>query len=72
MTGPVKSKKEALLIAQSDALEAYSDLSDFSVRIELNSDIWMIDFEHRDTSKIGGLHYLISAVNGEIIKKRYI
>ncbi|OFZ56470.1 MAG: hypothetical protein A3D92_17645 [Bacteroidetes bacterium RIFCSPHIGHO2_02_FULL_44_7] len=72
MTGPVKSKKEALLIAQSDALEAYSDLSDFSVRIELNSDIWMIDFEHQDASKIGGLHYLISAVNGEIIKKRYI
>lgn len=72
MTGPVNSKKEALLIAQSDALEVYSDLSSFSVRVELNADVWMVDFEQSETSKVGGLHYLISATTGDIIKKRYI
>lgn len=72
MVGSVISKNEALLIAKSDALEAYRDLSSFSVRIELNTDVWMVDFEQSEPSKIGELHYLISASNGEIIKKRYI
>jgi hypothetical protein len=63
---------QALAIAQSDAVRAYRDVSDYAVRISLEGDGWHVDYELKDlTVKGGGPHYLIDAVAGTNLDKTY-
>jgi hypothetical protein len=61
-----------LTIAQVDALAACSDLSPYRIRLALEDDGWHVDYELKDPKlKGGGPHYVIHAVTGAIISKRY-
>ncbi len=61
-----------LAIAQPDALAAYSDLSHYQICLALEDDGWNVDYELKDAKlKGGGPHYVIHAVTGAIISKRY-
>ncbi len=63
---------QALTIAQGDASRAYRDLSRYRIQLELQADGWHIDYELKDPRlKGGGPHYVIDAVSGRIISKRY-
>jgi hypothetical protein len=63
---------EALAIAEPDALAAYRDLTPFRVEIQMRSDGWYIDYELIDrTMQGGGPHYLIDAITGRIVRKKY-
>jgi hypothetical protein len=63
---------QALAIAQADALRAYHDLSPYWIRISLEADGWHVDYELKDPKwKGGGPHYLIDAVSGAILSRRY-
>jgi hypothetical protein len=63
---------EALTIAQADALLAYRDLSAYCIQLVLEDDGWHIDYELKDPRlKGGGPHYVIDAVSGAIVSKRY-
>lgn len=62
----------ALSIAQADALKAYRDLSMFRIELALEPDGWHIDYELKDRKlKGGGPHYVIDALAGAIVSKRY-
>jgi hypothetical protein len=70
--GPVIACDQALGIAQADAVAAYWDLSQYSIRLALHEDGWHIDYELQDPrSKGGGPHYVIDASTGAILSKRY-
>lgn len=58
-----------LAIAQADALAAYSDLSPYRIRLVLEDDGWHVDYETK--LKGGTPHYVIHAVTGAIVSKRY-
>jgi len=45
---------QALTIAQIDALQAYRDLSRYSVRLVLEEDGWHIDYQLKDPRWKGG------------------
>ncbi|HEY7152742.1 MAG TPA: hypothetical protein VH575_02175 [Gemmataceae bacterium] len=63
---------EALAIARKDAETAYRDLSVFRIVIEQRPDGWHIDYELSDIYlKGGGPHYVIDAVTGAIVSKKY-
>lgn len=63
---------EALAIARKDAEVAYRDLSDFRIIIERRADGWHIDYELSNVYlKGGGPHYVIDAMTGAIVSKRY-
>jgi hypothetical protein len=62
----------ALAIAQADAVQVYRDLARYNIRLALEPDGWHIDYELKDRKwKGGGPHYVIDAVNGTILSKRY-
>ncbi len=62
----------ALTIAQADALTAYRDLSGYRIQLVLEDDGWHVDYELKDPKlKGGGPHYVIDAVSGVILSKRY-
>ena len=66
------SASRALIEAESDALRAYRDLSPFRVEIRLEDDGWHVDYELKNPRLLGGgPHYVIDAVDGRIIHKRY-
>jgi hypothetical protein len=62
----------ALKIAQTDAANAYRDLSHFRIQLTLESDGWHVEYDPKNPRhKGGGPHYVISDVTGEIVSKRY-
>lgn len=66
------SADRALAIAQADALEAYRDLRPFRISLVLEDDGWHIDYAPKDLRhKGGGPRYVIDAVSGAIVSKRY-
>jgi hypothetical protein len=63
---------QALAIAQTDASQAYRDLSPYRIQLVLENDCWHIDYELKDARlKGGGPHYVIDARTGAIVSKRY-
>ncbi len=63
---------QALAIAQADAVKAYRDLSGYRIQLVLEGDGWHVDYELKDPRlKGGGPHYIIDAVTGVIVSKRY-
>ena len=63
---------QALTIAQADAVKAYRDLSGYRIQLVLEADGWHIDYELKDPRlKGGGPHYIIDAISGAIVTKRY-
>jgi hypothetical protein len=61
-----------LAIAQADALAVYSGLSSYRICLALEDDGWHVDYELKDPKlKGGGPHYVIHAVTGTIVSKRY-
>jgi len=63
---------EALRRAQSDALNAYRDLSPYWIRVVLEPDGWHVDYQPKSPGmKGGGAHYVIDAETGGILFKRY-
>jgi uncharacterized membrane protein YkoI len=64
--------EEALAIARKDTEKAYRDLSGFRIIIERRTDGWYIDYELTDIYLHGGgPHYVIDAITGAIVSKRY-
>jgi hypothetical protein len=63
---------QALTIAQADAAQVYRDLSGYRIQLVLEEDGWHVDYELKGPRwKGGGPHYLIDAVSGAILSKRY-
>jgi hypothetical protein len=63
---------QALAIAQADALKAYRDLSAYRIQLVLEGDGWHVDYELKDPRlKGGGPHYVLDALTGAIVSKRY-
>jgi hypothetical protein len=78
MSGTATTKTQVLggdrilSVAQADAANVYRDLSHYSIRLALEDDGWHVDYELKDPRrKGGGPHYLIDAVTGVILSKRY-
>ncbi len=66
------SGDQALTIAQADALHAYHDLSGYRIQLVLEDDGWHVDYELKDLRfKGGGPHYIIDAITGAVVSKRY-
>ena len=69
---PTLAADQILTFAQADAARAYGDLSEYCVRLSLEPDGWHVDYELRDARcKGGGPHYILDAVTGTILAKRY-
>jgi hypothetical protein len=69
---PAIDGARALAIAQADALKAYHDLSLYRVQIAQEQDGWHVDYELKNPRlKGGGPRYIIDAVTGVILTKRY-
>jgi len=69
---PQLSADAALRIAQLDAENKYRDLSPYRIAIVLEDNQWRIDYEMKNCNvQGGGPHYLIDAVTGAILFKRY-
>ena len=69
---PQVSADVALRIARLDAEQKYRDLSTYRIAIVFEDNHWRIDYEMRDPNvQGGGPHYLIDAVTGAILSKRY-
>jgi hypothetical protein len=62
----------ALTIAQADASRVYRDLSSYRIQLVLEDDGWHVDYKLKHPAlKGGGPHYVIDAISGEILSKRY-
>jgi hypothetical protein len=69
---PPVSSEQALAVARGDAENAYRDLLGYRITVVLESDGWHVDYELKNPrSQGGGPHYLIDAVTGLILSKRY-
>jgi hypothetical protein len=69
---PPISGDEALRIAHADAIAAYRDLSGYRIVLALEPDGWHVDYELKSRTALGGgPHYIIDAVAGAILSKRY-
>jgi hypothetical protein len=69
---PTLTSAQILAIAQDDALKAYRDLSAYRIQLALEDDGWHVDYELKDfRRKGGGPHYIIDAVTGVVLSKRY-
>lgn len=69
---PTLSCEQALRIAQHDAVNAYRDLSLYTICMALEEDGWHIDYALKNPKhKGGGPHYVINAFTGTIVSKRY-
>jgi hypothetical protein len=64
--------EQVLAIAQADATRVYRDLSPYRIQLVLEDDGWHVDYELKNPRlKGGGPHYIIDALTGAIISKRY-
>ena len=69
---PNISRDQASQIARADAQRIYRDLSRYRVDLKLEQDGWHVDYEFKDPEvEGGGPHYVIDAVTGKIVSKRY-
>jgi hypothetical protein len=69
---PTLTVDQVLAIAHEDAAGAYRDLSPYRVCLSLEEDGWHIDYELKDPRLTGGgPHYIIDALTGSILSKRY-
>ena len=69
---PAVSSDQALSIAQADAVRVYRDLTQYSIRISLESEGWHVDYEVKSSGqKGGGPRYIIDATTGTILEKKY-
>ena len=72
LTGRVIASDQALAIAQTDATKVYRDLTSYRIQLVLEADGWHVDYELNDQKHVGGgPHYIIDAVTGAIVSKRY-
>jgi hypothetical protein len=63
---------QILAIAQADAVKAYQDLSAYRIQLALEDDGWHVDYELKNPKhKGGGPHYVLDALTGAIVSKRY-
>ena len=63
---------QVLAVAQADAARVYRDLNSYRIQLVLEDDGWHVDYELKDRRlKGGGPHYIIDALTGAIISKRY-
>jgi hypothetical protein len=63
---------QALKIARGDAETVYDNLSDYRITVVLEHDGWHIDYELAEPLLAGGgPHYVIDALTGVILSKRY-
>jgi hypothetical protein len=63
---------QALKVAQEDAAAAYGDLTEYQITVVLREDGWHVDYElTQPLTAGGGPHYVIDAVTGAILTKRY-
>ena len=63
---------QALKIAPEDGEKVYRDLSRFDIRVALEADGWHVDYLLKDErARGGGPHYVIDALTGGILSKRY-
>ena len=63
---------QALKIAREDGEKVYRDLSRFNIRVALEADGWHVDYTLKDEgARGGGPHYVIDALTGGILSKRY-
>jgi hypothetical protein len=66
------SGDQALAIAQADAAKAHRDLSGYRISLVLEADGWHVDYDVKDPRwKGGGPHYVIDALSGAILFKKY-
>jgi hypothetical protein len=71
-TGKQIAGDQALAIAQADAVKVYRDLTPYRIRLVLEHDGWHVDYDLKNAkSKGGGPHYVIDALTGSILSKRY-
>jgi hypothetical protein len=71
-TGQFVSAEDALKVARLDAEKVYRDLSAYRIALSLERDGWHIDYDFKTPGiQGGGPHYLIDAVTGVILTKRY-
>jgi hypothetical protein len=69
---PAVFSSQALQIAEADAIKAYQDLSEFRIEVVLEPDGWHVDYYLKNPRLHGGgPHYVIDAVTGAILSKRY-
>jgi hypothetical protein len=69
---PQVSGDAALRIAQADAEKAYRNLTGYRIVLALEPDGWHVDYQLKSPTAVGGgPHYLIDAVSGAIVTKRY-
>jgi hypothetical protein len=69
---PILAGDQALAVAQADAVQVYRDLTGYRIQLTLEEDGWHVDYELKDPRlKGGGPHYVLDAVTGAIISKRY-
>lgn len=69
---PVLTAEQALAVAQHDASRVYRDLSGYAIRLALDDDRWHIGYELKEPNlKGGGPSYVIDALSGAILSKRY-
>ena len=70
VTQPILAADQILTFAQADAMRAYGDLSDYSVRLSLEGDGWHVDYELRHPHmKGGGPHYVLDPMTGAVLTK---
>jgi uncharacterized membrane protein YkoI len=63
---------QALRIARLDAETVYRDLSMYRINVFLERDGWHVDYELKDVeAQGGGPHYMIDAMTGKILSKKY-
>ena len=66
------NKKDALKIANDNAVKFYRDLSIYAIETKLEGDKWYVDYKLKDKGMVGGgPHYVISCITGEIISYRF-
>ncbi|HYV38207.1 MAG TPA: hypothetical protein VE988_21155 [Gemmataceae bacterium] len=69
---PAIASDQALQIARLDAERAYDDMARFRIQIALEKDGWHIDYYLKNPNvNGGGPQYLINAMTGDIISKKY-
>jgi hypothetical protein len=69
---PQLSCDQVLKIAREDAEKAYRDLARYDIRLAQEADGWHVDYDLKDPrARGGGPHYVIDAVSGQIVSRRY-
>jgi hypothetical protein len=74
VVAPAVTIQKAITIAETDALPMYGAewLGKLEVRVSLHDDGWHVEYRQwRPRHTGGGPHYVIDAMTGEIVSKKY-